>query len=192
MLLNDRKSDYGRHYFLLVTGTKQSWLCKGFRVGSPCIDALLTPKVAAASQLNGVRRVLYQLLLSCRMRQSKWLCDIADFTYDIKETGYAWLLSSVGMSVSELFATIVSQREAICWVLWRRYQLKAEMTNAFSCHIALRLISGFPQRSRQCEMCRHFNCPFPDVGSMFLCIKIVVNSWHAVRFCFLFYFCFVF
>lgn len=67
-------------------------------------------------------------------------------------------------------------------VLWCRYQLKVEMTNAFSCRIALRLISGFPQRSRQTETCRHFNCPFPDIRNMFLCVEIVVNNWHLVTY----------
>lgn len=145
----------------------------GFRGGNPFIDTLIPPKVAAASRLYRVRCVLHELLLSYHICQSKWLCDIADFTNDIEENGFAQLLSSVGMSVITGCNDCFSEGSNLLdSVLWRCYQLKAEMTDAFSCHIALRLISGFPQRSRQSEMWRHFNCPLPDVGSMlgFFCI----------------------
>lgn len=101
--------------------------------------------------------------------QSKWVCEIARFSNDIKENEFDRLLSSVTMSVSQVVAMIVSQRKAICCTLQHRhcYQLEAEMTNVLSCQVAVGLISRFPQRSRRPETCRKFTVDhFPGLESL--------------------------
>lgn len=97
---------------------------------------------------NGTGHVFNELLLTCHIS-------------NVKQNEFARLPSLITMSLSQPVVLIVSRMKAICCTLHQDvYQLKAEMTDVFfpvKRLPVLRLISGFPQRSRKSVKVKKIN-----------------------------------